>query len=217
MSTKTLFYIFKRVLLAIVTIWIVITITFFVMHAVPGGPFLGEKAISAEAQAALEAKYGLDKPLFEQYTTYLKDIVTRFDFGPSLKQRGRMVIDIIMDGMKTSAKLGIIAAVGAAIIGIVLGAIAALREKLGTYGVKLCAIWIVTDVEVCKARMMKRRSDRDTWKMEHWDEYVKRLDFSVPEALRLEGQADSLLLYYNSNDELADASFARILPILNQN
>ncbi len=95
--------------------------------------------------------------------------------------------------------------------------IAALREKLGTYGAKLCAIWIVTDVEVCKARMMKRRSDRDTWKMEHWDEYVKRLDFSVPEALRLEGQADSLLLYYNSNDELADASFARILPILNQN
>ena len=129
MSTKTLFYICKRVLLAIVTIWIVITITFFVMHAVPGGPFLGEKAISAEAQAALEAKYGLDKPLFEQYTTYLKDIVTRFDFGPSLKQRGRMVIDIILDGMRTSAKLGIIAAVGAAIIGIVLGAVAALRRN----------------------------------------------------------------------------------------
>lgn len=129
MNTKTLFYICKRVLLAIVTIWIVITITFFVMHAVPGGPFLGEKAISAEAQAALEAKYGLDKPLFEQYTTYLKDIVTRFDFGPSLKQRGRMVIDIILDGMRTSAKLGIIAAVGAAIIGIVLGAVAALRRN----------------------------------------------------------------------------------------
>ena len=129
MSTKTLFYICKRVLLAIVTIWIVITITFFVMHAVPGGPFLGEKAISAEAQAALEAKYGLDKPLFVQYTTYLKDIVTRFDFGPSLKQRGRMVIDIILDGMRTSAKLGIIAAVGAAIIGIVLGAVAALRRN----------------------------------------------------------------------------------------
>ena len=89
MNTKTLFYIFKRVLLAIVTIWIVITITFFVMHAVPGGPFLGEKAISAEAQAALEAKYGLDKPLWEQYITYLTDIVTKFNFGPSLKQRGR--------------------------------------------------------------------------------------------------------------------------------
>ena len=117
MSSKMLFYILKRVLLAILTIWIVITVTFFVMHSVPGGPFVGEKAISKEAQAALEAKYGLDKPLWEQYTTYLEDIVTRFDFGPSLKQRGRMVIDIIMDGMKTSAKLGIIAACYAAALG----------------------------------------------------------------------------------------------------
>ena len=67
MSSKMMFYILKRILLAILTIWIVITVTFFVMHAVPGGPFVGEKAISKEAQAALEAKYGLDKPLFEQY------------------------------------------------------------------------------------------------------------------------------------------------------
>ena len=129
MSSKMLFYILKRVLLALLTIWIVITVTFFVMHSVPGGPFVGEKAISKEAQAALEAKYGLDKPLWEQYTTYLEDIVTRFDFGPSLKQRGRMVIDIIMDGMKTSAKLGIIAACYAAVLGITLGAVAALRRN----------------------------------------------------------------------------------------
>ena len=129
MSSKMLFYILKRVLLALLTIWIVITVTFFVMHSVPGGPFVGEKAISKEAQAALEAKYGLDKPLWEQYTTYLRDIVTRFDFGPSLKQRGRMVIDIIMDGMKTSAKLGLIAAAYAAVVGITLGAVAALRRN----------------------------------------------------------------------------------------
>ncbi|MBP3651677.1 MAG: ABC transporter permease [Clostridia bacterium] len=129
MSSKTMFYILKRVLLALLTIWIVITITFFVLHSVPGGPFLSEKAISKEAQAALEAKYGLDKPLFEQYTTYLEDIVTEFDFGPSLKQRGRTVIDIIMDGMRTSAKLGLIAAAMAAVIGIVAGATAALRRN----------------------------------------------------------------------------------------
>ena len=129
MSSKMLFYILKRVLLALLTIWIVITVTFFVMHSVPGGPFVGEKAISKEAQAALEAKYGLDKPLWEQYTTYLRDIVTRFDFGPSLKQRGRRVIDIIMDGMKTSAKLGLIAAAYAAVLGITLGAVAALRRN----------------------------------------------------------------------------------------
>jgi len=124
-----LFYVLKRILLALLTIWIVITVTFFVMKAVPGGPFVGEKAISKEATAALEAKYGLDKPLMEQYTTYLKDIVTRFDFGPSLKQRGRMVIDIILDGMRTSAKLGLIAAFSAAILGITLGAVAALRRN----------------------------------------------------------------------------------------
>ena len=129
MNSKMLYYILKRILLAILTSWIVITVTFFVMHAVPGGPFMGEKALSKEAQAALEAKYGLDKPLFEQYATYLKDIVTRFDFGPSLKQRGRQVIDVITDGMKTSAKLGLIAAFGAAIVGIVLGAVAALRRN----------------------------------------------------------------------------------------
>ena len=122
-------YIAKRLLLAILTVWVVITVTFFVMHAVPGGPFLAEKAISPEAQAALEAKYGLDKPLFEQYTTYLKDVVTRFDFGPSIKQRGRMVIDVIADGMKTSAKLGLFAAFAALIVGVVLGSVAALRRN----------------------------------------------------------------------------------------
>ena len=129
MNSKMLYYILKRILLAVLTIWIVITVTFFVMHAVPGGPFMGEKAISKEAQAALEAKYGLDKPLLEQYVTYLRDIVTKFDFGPSLKQRGRQVMDIILDGMKTSAKLGLIAAFGAAVLGIVLGAVAALRRN----------------------------------------------------------------------------------------
>lgn len=131
MSSKTLLYIVKRILLALFTIWVVITITFFVMHAVPGGPFVGEKATTPAVQAAMEAKYGLDKPLMEQYGTYLRDIVTKFDFGPSLKQRGRMVIDIISDGLKTSAKLGVIAACISAVVGIVLGAVAALqRNKL---------------------------------------------------------------------------------------
>jgi oligopeptide transport system permease protein len=99
------------------------------MHAVPGGPFLGEKAISETAKAALEAKYGLDKPKFQQYITYLGDIVTEFDFGPSIKQRGRDVVDIIADGMKTSAKLGLVAAGLALVCGTVLGSIAALRRN----------------------------------------------------------------------------------------
>ena len=88
MNSKTLKYVLKRIAMAILTIWIVITVTFFVMRAVPGGPFLSEKAVSEAAQKALEAKYGMDKPLMVQYFTYLKDIVTKFDFGPSIKLRG---------------------------------------------------------------------------------------------------------------------------------
>ena len=129
MNTKTLYYILKRILLAILTVWVVITVTFFVMRAVPGGPFIGEKATTPAAQAAMEAKYGLDKPLMQQYFTYLSDIVTKFDFGPSLKQRGRNVVDIIADGMRTSLKLGLIAAFLALGAGLVLGAVAALRRN----------------------------------------------------------------------------------------
>lgn len=98
------------------------------MHAVPGGPFVGEKAISKAAQEALEAKYGLDKPLSTQYFTYLNDVL-HFRFGPSLKQRGRMVIDIMGDGLKTSAKLGVVAALLALVFGVVLGAGAALNRN----------------------------------------------------------------------------------------
>ena len=128
MDSKTLTYILKRIVMAVFTLWAVITITLFVMHAVPGGPFTREKAISAEAQAALNAKYGLDKPLFEQYTTYLGDAI-HGNFGPSIKQRGRMVTEIISDGMKTSAKIGIIALIIATFLGIMFGAIAALRRN----------------------------------------------------------------------------------------
>ena len=129
MNTKTLMYILKRIGLAVLTVWVVITVTFFVMRAVPGGPFMSEKAITPEAQAALEAKYGMDKPLYVQYFTYLKDIVTGLDFGPSLKLRGRDVIDIIGDGMKVSAVLGLMAAGIALVTGVVLGAVAALRRN----------------------------------------------------------------------------------------
>ena len=129
MNSKTMFYILKRVLLALLTVWVVITITFFVSRAVPGGPFLGEKAISAAAQAALEAKYGLDKPVMEQYITYLTDIVTKFDFGPSLKQRGQDVIDIIARGLAVSAKLGVCAAAIGVVFGVVMGAVAALKRN----------------------------------------------------------------------------------------
>ena len=129
MNSKNVLYILKRIGLALLTVWVVITVTFFFFFSVPGGPFLGAKALSESAMGTLDARYGMDKPLMTQYFTYLKDIVTRFDFGPSIKQRGRMVIDIIGDGMKTSTKLGLIAAFIALAVGVVLGAVAALRRN----------------------------------------------------------------------------------------
>lgn len=120
-------YIAKRIGLAIVTIWAVATITFFLMNLVPGGPFLSEKAISPQATAALEAKYGLDKPLFQQYLTYITDAL-HGDFGDSLKQRGRTVMDIIKMKFPVSAKVGGVSVLVSLILGVPLGCIAALKR-----------------------------------------------------------------------------------------
>ena len=129
MRTKTLAYILKRIALALLTVWVVITLTFFVMHAVPGGPFMSEKAVTPQVLEALEAKYGLDKPVMVQYGNYLKNIITKFDFGPSIKSRGREVIDMIGEGLTVSAKLGVCAAAIAFVGGIILGSVAALRRN----------------------------------------------------------------------------------------
>ncbi|MDO5444044.1 MAG: ABC transporter permease [Eubacteriales bacterium] len=124
-------YIIKRVIMAVITIFVVATLTFFLMNAVPGGPYEAEKSISPAAKAALEAKFGLDQPLFKQYITYMKNIL-HGDFGPSLKQRGRNVIDIILTKFPVSAKIGGISVLVALIVGIPLGCIAALnRGKIG--------------------------------------------------------------------------------------
>ena len=109
------------------TIWAVATITFFLMNMVPGGPFLSEKAISPQATAALEAKYGLDKPLFQQYLTYIGDAL-HGDLGDSLKQRGRTVMDIISTKFPVSARVGGISVLVALTLGIPLGCIAALKR-----------------------------------------------------------------------------------------
>lgn len=120
-------YITKRILLAVVTIWVVATLTFFLMNMVPGGPFMSEKAISPAAQAALEAKYGLDKPLGQQYITYITDAL-HGDFGDSLRQRGRTVSDIISSKFPVSAKVGGLAVLVALCLGIPLGCIAAYKR-----------------------------------------------------------------------------------------
>ena len=129
MNKKLAFYILKRVLLAFLTVVIVITVTFFSVQIIPGGPFTSEKAVSPETLARLEAKYGLDKPLIVQYFNYLKGALV-FDFGYSIKSRGAVTVaSIIADGMKTSAIIGIIAAVIAIIFGVILGSLAAYKHN----------------------------------------------------------------------------------------
>lgn len=128
MNSKTAMYIVKRLAFAILTIMVVITITFWVMQAVPGNPFLSEKNNDPAKQAALYARYGLDKPLFVQYLKYLVNAF-RFDFGESLKQYpGEEVFSVILEGLKSSAVNGLLAAIVAIILGLILGVIAAVHH-----------------------------------------------------------------------------------------
>lgn len=120
-------YIIKRVILAALTIFLVATITFFLMNLVPGGPFVAEKSISAQAQAALNEKFGLDKPLIIQFKNYLLHAL-QGDFGLSLKQRGRTVTQIILSKFPVSARLGGISVLMALLVGIPLGSVSALNR-----------------------------------------------------------------------------------------
>lgn len=120
-------YIVKRVLLAILTIIVISAITFFAMNAIPGGPFNSEKASSPATIAALEARYNLDKPVPVQYVMYMGNLL-KGDLGVSLKT-GREISDVIGESFPISAKMGIIAAIIAIIVGIILGSTAALMRN----------------------------------------------------------------------------------------
>lgn len=117
-------YIVKRVGMGLLSVFVVATLTFFIMNLVPGGPFMAEKSISPAAMAALNEKYGLDEPLGTQYVNYMTKLV-RGDMGPSLKQRGRNVNDIIASKLPVSARLAGIAVLVALCLGIPMGCLAA--------------------------------------------------------------------------------------------
>ena len=121
-------YTVKRLIQGVVTVWFIATATFFAMHAVPGDPLANDKAVAPEIRANLEARYGLDKPLIEQYGIYLANMA-RGDFGISFTQQNREVNDIIAEHFKVSATLGILAIVFAAFGGILWGAVTALYRN----------------------------------------------------------------------------------------
>ena len=119
-------YSIKRILLAIVTIFIIAAITFFAMNAIPGGPFAKEKAPEARIQAVLQARFNLDKPVGEQFLLYLRNL-SQGDFGISTKT-GREISTTIFTSFAVSAQLGGMAILTALLAGLVLGSIAALMR-----------------------------------------------------------------------------------------
>ncbi len=127
MNEKFLGYLVKRLLLALLTIFLVVAITFFVMHAIPASPFSSEKAKSDAVIAALEAKYGFDKPVPVQFLNYLKNIL-KGDFGLSTGWVGNTVMELILGGFSYSARIGFTAGILALVMGVILGSVAALQR-----------------------------------------------------------------------------------------
>ena len=138
-------FLIKRILMGFVTLWLVITITFFLLHLLPGDPFQSEKAIPPKIKENLMAKYHLDKPLGVQYVEYLKSI-SKGDLGMSMKVRGRTVNDGIVDSFPVSADLGASAIIFALVVGIPLGIIAALKR--GKYQDKISMVIAIIGISV---------------------------------------------------------------------
>jgi oligopeptide transport system permease protein len=142
-------FILRRLVVAIPTLFLVITLAFFMMRAAPGSPFDSEHGMPPEVRANLEAKYGFNKPLAVQYGHYLGGVV-RGDFGPSLKYKTKSVADLIREGFPTSLKIGASALLLASLIGVCLGIWAALRQNsLSDYaatGIAILGVCIPTFV-----------------------------------------------------------------------
>jgi oligopeptide transport system permease protein len=122
-------FIFKRLLVAVPTLLILIILSFLLMHAAPGGPFTFEKKLPPEIMANLNAKYGLDQPLWRQMFNYVWGIVAHFDFGPSFVYKDRNVNEIIAQGFPVTLYYGAVAFVMAVVVGIALGVFAAMYQN----------------------------------------------------------------------------------------
>ncbi|MGG3940279.1 ABC transporter permease [Peribacillus psychrosaccharolyticus] len=124
-------YVIKRLITMVVTLWIIMTLTFVIMNSIPGDPFASDaKSLPEEIVKNMRAKYNLDEPLPVQYVLYMKDLL-HFDFGPSIQSKTRDVNTLIAEGFLPSAILGLQAMVVAIILGLALGIIAALNHNRG--------------------------------------------------------------------------------------
>ena len=142
-------FIGRRLLVAIPTLLLVVTITFFMMRAAPGSPFASDRKLSPEIEHNVMAKYGMNRPLTEQYVVYLGGVL-HGDFGPSLKYKDKSVLQIIEENYKVSLIVGASAISLAALVGMTLGVLAALRQNgwidIGVMGVAIVGVCIPTFV-----------------------------------------------------------------------
>ncbi|WP_372882685.1 oligopeptide ABC transporter permease OppB [Psychromonas sp.] len=121
-------FILKRVLESIPTMLVLITVSFFLMRFAPGNPFSSERTLPPQVMENINAKYGLDKPVMEQYTTYLSNVI-QGDLGPSFKYKDFTVNELVSAALPVSAKIGAFAFIFAVIFGVAVGTIAALRQN----------------------------------------------------------------------------------------
>jgi oligopeptide transport system permease protein len=133
-------FIGRRLLVAIPTLFLVVTVAFFMMRAAPGSPFDMDRKLAPEILRNVEAKYGMNRPLTEQYVRYLGDVL-QGDLGPSLKYKDKSVAEILKENYPVSVILGLSAIIIASIVGVTLGVLAALRQNRSVdYGVMTLAI-----------------------------------------------------------------------------
>jgi oligopeptide transport system permease protein len=133
-------FIGRRLLVAIPTLFLVVTVAFFMMRAAPGSPFDMDRKLAPEILRNVEAKYGMNRPLTEQYVRYLGDVL-QGDLGPSLKYKDKSVAEILKENYPVSVILGLSAIIIASIVGVTLGVLAAVRQNRSVdYGVMTLAI-----------------------------------------------------------------------------
>ncbi len=121
-------YLVRRTFSMIITLFFVIALTFFLMKALPGGPFTREKQLSPEIEQAIKEKYNLDAPLIVQFKDYFLGIL-RFDFGPSYKLKGQTVSGLLKHGFPISGKLGFVSSIFITILGVPIGIVSALKQN----------------------------------------------------------------------------------------
>ncbi|HBB27789.1 MAG TPA: peptide ABC transporter permease [Clostridiales bacterium] len=135
-------FILKRICYAIITLFLIITATFFLIAGAPGDPIAAKVGqMPEQAQAIIKAKYGLDKPVFERYIIYMKNLLTTGDFGESIIYTGKSANDVIKDNAWVSARIGVVAIAFQVTIGVCLGLVSGLnRGKLGDHIIRVCVV-----------------------------------------------------------------------------